>query len=229
MGKTAIILGATGLTGSFVLSMLVENKEYSKIIILSRKPIPVAGERVKLILTDFSDVASISQYIRGDEVFCCLGTTIKKARSVDNFIKIDFDLPYKIAVEAQRNGAGAFHLMSSIGANSKSRNYYLRTKGRLEEAIISLKFDRTVILRPSLLLGKRKENRFGEEIARFIFPSIDWLFWGPLAQYRAIKSKTVAEAMIATTQLGPGLHILDSAKIKSLINKSGNAKKSRTS
>jgi uncharacterized protein YbjT (DUF2867 family) len=216
VGKTAIIFGVTGLTGSKVLSELVKTKEYSKIVAITRKTIPVAGDKIQLIVDDFSDIQSLIKFIKGDEIFCCLGTTLKKAGSKNAFLKTDFDLQYKLAVEGRRNGVNAFYLISSLGANSKSFNYYLKTKGRLEEAIVDLKFDKTVIFRPSLLLGKRKEFRLGENISKIIFTSVGWLFIGPLKKYKAIQAEILAKSMISAVKLETGIHTFESDKIKLL-------------
>lgn len=196
MPKTAILLGATGLVGSKLLPLLVESKEYEKIIIVSRKIIPVAGTKVQLIVDDMKDINKFSAYIKGDDLFCCLGTTIKKAGSKEAFKRIDYDLPYKIAVEARRNNVAAFYLISSAGANPKSVFNYLKVKGELEQAIQALNFDKFAALRPSLLLGQRNEFRLMESLSQKLFSTINPLFIGPLIQMRAIKAASVAKAMV---------------------------------
>jgi uncharacterized protein YbjT (DUF2867 family) len=216
VGKTAIILGATGLTGSHLLSLLVNNNAYTKIIILSRKQIPFAGDKIELVLTDFSDIQSLSNKIKGDDIFCCLGTTLKKAGSIAAFIKTDYDIPYKVALEGHRNEVKAFYLVSSIGAKADSYNYYIKTKGRLEQSIKELNFDKTVILRPSFLTGNRKEFRFTETIAKFIYIPFSVFFLGPLKKYKTVQALKVAKMLVKSTQFTPGFYIIESDKINSI-------------
>lgn len=166
------------------------------------------------IITDFGNLDSVSGKISGDDLFICLGTTIRKAGSVANMEKIDRDLPVLIAETALRNGTTGAAVVSSIGANPGSSNYYLRIKGEMEEKIISLDFPRTVIARPSMLLGERKEIRAGEIIGKAVMKTFNPVLTGKLRKYRAIHGKDVARAMIILLQECQGVRIAESDELQ---------------
>ena len=194
--KTAIIVGSTGLVGSHLLERLIEDDRYCRIVLLSRKQHELESSKVETIITDFSNEEVLLSSIKGDEVFCCLGTTIAKAGSKANFRKIDLELPLTIAEIAVRNGVAAYYLVSSLGASTSTMNFYLKTKGQLEKALSDLNIGRLAIFRPSLLLGKRSEVRIGESVGGAIFPLLNPFLLGPLKKYRPIQADTVAAAMV---------------------------------
>jgi uncharacterized protein YbjT (DUF2867 family) len=194
--KTAVLFGPTGLIGNNVLYLLMNDERYEKIIVFSRKEIPLTHEKIDLISTDFSDFGSIRPMISGTDLFCCLGTTMKKAGSREAFRETDYQLVVNIAEAAKENGIQNVLVISSVGANAKSRNFYLRTKGEMEEKLQTISFQKLIILRPSLLLGKRNEFRLLEEIGKIVILMFSFLFIGRLRKYRPNKASSVARVMI---------------------------------
>jgi uncharacterized protein YbjT (DUF2867 family) len=194
--KTAIILGATGLTGTELLKQLLNDDHYQKIILFSRKSTNIKNSKLTEHITDFDQLHKIEHLIIGDIIFCCLGTTIKTAGSKTAFRKVDFNYISDFALLAKQNGLNQFYLQSSIGADSQSNNYYLKIKGETENAIKKLNFESFTIFRPSMLLGNRIEFRFGETLAKLAMRFLSFLFVGRLKLYKAIDAKQVAKAMI---------------------------------
>ncbi len=194
--KTAILFGATGLTGNHVLHKLVEDNRYGKIKVLTRSEPEIRSDKIEVIKTPLEKLHEHADKIDGDEIFCCLGTTIKKAGSKDKFRMVDYQFPVTIAKTASKNKVPGFILVSSIGADPESSNFYLRTKGEVEHAVQQLKFEKTIILRPSMLLGKRDEFRFMEEAGKLIMSPLRFVLRGKLKKYRAIHARTVAKAMV---------------------------------
>ncbi|MFO7573539.1 MAG: NAD(P)H-binding protein [Bacteroidales bacterium] len=194
--KTAVVFGATGLVGSELVRELESDERYSAVKVLVRRDVEFDGEKTEVLKVNVSDVNSYATDIKGDELFICLGTTIKKAGSVSAMEAADRDLPAEIAIAAINNGVEAVAVVSSIGADPGSRNYYLRIKGEMEERIAGAGFKRTVIVRPSILFGKRKEYRFGEEMGKAIMKVFRFLLMGRLRKYRGIEARDVARAMI---------------------------------
>lgn len=217
MKKTAVIFGATGLTGSFLLQQLCESGRYDSVVAFSRKKLVYTHPVLKNITSTLENVEEISEQVKGDDLFCCLGTTIKKAGNREVFRKVDMQLPAALARVAEINGIQKFLVISSIGANHRSSNFYLRTKGEMENQVLSTHISQIYILRPSMLLGPRKEFRFGEEAGKFLMKLIDPLLFGKLRKYRAIHAETVASAMIKLAQKNNReLQIIESDKIKEI-------------
>jgi uncharacterized protein YbjT (DUF2867 family) len=200
--KTAIVIGSTGLTGGYLLTELVANPNYSKIIVLVRKASGQHNLKVEELIVDFNKLSDFKNKIIGDDVYCTIGTTIKKAGSQDAFTKVDLEYPLSIAKIAKENGAKHFLLMSSLGANAASGNFYLKTKGALENNLRDLNFDSLSIFRPSILLGPRREFRLGEKIGIFFMRLFSFLLLGGLKKYRPIHVKQVAHAMAKAGQDG---------------------------
>ena len=194
--KTAIVFGATGLVGSLLLQHLCESPVYSQVITFSRKSIHFNHPKLKEVFNYFTDLSSIKKSLYGDDLFCCIGTTIKKAGSQENFRKIDFEMPVQLAKMAEENKIKGFFVVSSIGADSRSSNFYLRTKGEMEKEVLDCNIPKIAVVRPSMLLGKRNEFRFGEEVGKIIMKSFSFLIQGKYRKYRAIKAETVAKALI---------------------------------
>lgn len=188
--KTAIIIGATGLVGSSLTQVLIDDLRYEKIKILVRKKINLDHPKLEQIIFNFENPDQ--NVIKGDELFCCLGTTIKKAGSQNAFRKVDFDYPTQIAKIAKDNNIHKMAVVSSMGANSKSRIFYNKVKGEMEETLKNISFQSLIIFRPSLLLGKRDEFRFGEKVAS-VFMTTFSIFIP--AKYKGIEATKVALAM----------------------------------
>lgn len=215
--KTAIVFGATGLVGNLLLEELINAGNYKSIIIFVRQTTNISEPPVEEIVTDFSIPESYLPKIKGDDLFICTGTTIKKAGSVTNVEKIDRDLPAMVAEAAYKNGVKRIAVVSSIGADKTSKNYYLRIKGEMEENILKIGFEKTVIVRPSILLGERKEKRTGEIVGKAVMKAIQPVFTGKFRKYRPIHGGDVAKAMIALLEKGEGKNIFESDELKKFL------------
>lgn len=192
--KTAIIAGSTGLVGSHLLTQLLENENYSEVIALVRKPLLKSHIKLRYVIFDYKNPdASV---LKADDMYCCLGTTLKKAGSKEAQYEVDHDYPLIIAKLGKDQGIKKFLLVSSIGATVKTGNFYLKTKGKLEEDLKFLNFNSLIIFRPSFLLGDRSEFRFGEKIGIIFMKLISPFLIGKLKKYKAIHAKQVATAMI---------------------------------
>lgn len=216
--KTAIVFGSTGLIGNLLLEELTKAEYYSLIKSFVRQTTGISEPKVEEIVIDFSDRTSLSKLITGDDIFICLGTTIKKAGSVANMEKIDRDLPLEIAGSAVAAGVKGIAVVSSIGASSGASNYYLRIKGEMEDGISALPFDRKVIVRPSMLLGERKERRTGEIVGKVVMTAFKPVLIGKLLKYRAIHGRDVAKAMIALLNSPHEKIIFESDELQKLAN-----------
>lgn len=197
MAKTALLLGATGLVGSHLLQQLLESPHYAQVVALGRRPLDVQHPKLRQEIIDFDhpDPAKI----KGDDLFCALGTTLRKAGSKEAQYKIDCLYPFEIGRIARENGARQYLLVSSVGADAKSSGFYLKTKGELEEKIVGLGFEHFVAARPSFLLGDRQEFRLGEKmgiaLAKVFEPLIP-------RRYRGIEAAKVARALIRSANNG---------------------------
>jgi uncharacterized protein YbjT (DUF2867 family) len=216
--RTALIVGATGLIGKSCLYELLENTSYTKVIALVRKPLAIKHHQLHQLVVNFDELDSLTNELIADDVFCCLGTTIKVAGSQENFRKVDLEYPLKVAELTLQNGATQFLLVSAMGANTQSSIFYNKVKGEVEERIGALGFLSFHIFQPSLLLGARKEFRLGELIGKAIMKGLSFLFIGPIKKYKAIPGSTVAKAMVAIAlQQKAGLYIFESDSISSIL------------
>lgn len=194
--KTALVFGATGQTGALLTDYLLAHPDYETVKIIVRTSTGKKHPKLKELVNPLSNPEFIQNEIRGDVLFCCLGTTIRKAGSQEAFKQVDYELPVSLAKIAKRNNIPCMVTISSVGATANSSNFYIRTKGQMEQDIAALGIEKSVFVRPSLLLGKRKETRFGELIGKWIMTLVNPLFIGKLKRYKAIPSATVAKAMI---------------------------------
>ncbi|MBS0000113.1 MAG: NAD-dependent epimerase/dehydratase family protein [Cyclobacteriaceae bacterium] len=211
----AIIAGATGLVGSHLLKQLAEDQDYDEIWVLTRRPLNSKQKKIKEVLADFEDLESSLQHVKADHVFCCLGTTMKKAKSKEAFKKVDLEYPRELARIMLSRKAQKFLLVSALGASTGSFIFYNRVKGEVEKEIRHLGYPGLVIFRPSLLLGDREEQRTGEDIAKKTYKYLDKLFIGPLKKYRGIHAATVAACMIKMAKKSHiGTWILESDQIQ---------------
>lgn len=213
MKKTAVVFGASGLVGSHLLPLLFEDDTYDVVLTFNRQPLGIVAAKLEEVITDFKDLDSLRKQVKGDVVFCCLGTTISKAGSEAAFRRVDFELVRWVAVAAAENKIPQFLVVSSMGADAQSRNFYLRTKGEMEKAVSVLNFNQCVILRPSMLTGSRKEFRFGERVGQFFM----WTFWLAIpAKYKLIRARTVARAMVAIANDGKFSGVMESDQIRKI-------------
>ena len=191
--RTALVAGSTGLIGSQLLELLLAESSYTKVIALSRKPLSISHSKLENIVVEANDLKKHHE-LKADDVFCCLGTTIKQAKTKEAFSKVDFDYPLKLANILKANGASQYHLISALGADRSSSIFYNQVKGKVEEAIGAVGFDSFHIFRPSLLIGPRKESRAGEDAAKVFYKIFSFLI--PI-KYKGIESIKVARAMIS--------------------------------
>jgi uncharacterized protein YbjT (DUF2867 family) len=218
MSKVALIAGATGLVGSALLDLLLKSDYYTKVISLQRTQSTVVHPKLVTIQTDFSNLNEII-IPNVSDAFCCLGTTIKKAGSKEQFIKVDFDFPLALAHLAIKANAKHFLIITAMGADEKSFFFYNQVKGKIENALTNLKeISQISIFRPSLLIGNRKEKRIGEIIGTGFAKIINPLMVGSLRKYQGIESVDVANAMYfqALYSIESGVRIYPSDEIKNI-------------
>jgi uncharacterized protein YbjT (DUF2867 family) len=210
----ALIAGATGLVGNQLLELLLSDESYSKVVILVRKPITMDHPKLIQILVDYDQLESLLLPVDVNHAFCALGTTIKTAGSQDAFRKVDHDYVVNLGKFCEKNGVQKFLVVSAMGADSSSGIFYNRVKGEMEVAIRQLSIPTVAIFRPSLLMGKRKDFRFGEKFAQAVMGALGFLFVGTLKKYKGIPAIIVAKAMIQTALKGKESHqVLNSAEI----------------
>lgn len=193
--KSALIAGATGLTGSELVKVLLDDPAYDKVKILVRRPLDMEHPKLEQIHADFYQLEKYAARFDVDDVYCCLGTTIRKAGSQKAFRRVDYDFPVAIAKLAKEAGAKKFLVISAMGADARSNIFYSRVKGQLEEALKKMEFQALHIFQPSLLLGERNEFRLGEKAASLLAPAFSPLLRGGMKKYKPIEAKQVAKAM----------------------------------
>ena len=217
MARTALVAGASGLVGSHVLHLLLEDPEYLRVTVLARRALPTTHKRLEQRILALDVLAQMPDFPRVHDVFCCLGTTIKRAGSQEAFRKVDYAYVVELARVAVRHRASQFLAVTAIGADPRSRVFYNRVKGEAEEALRRLSFEGMHLFRPSLLLGRRAERRPAEWMAMMLSPLISWAFMGSLARYRPIKALVVARAMVRVAREGGrGVRVYESDEIRRL-------------
>jgi uncharacterized protein YbjT (DUF2867 family) len=204
--KTALVAGSTGLIGSQLLQILLESNRYDQVKAATRSDLPVTHPRLVQVKVNYAALEAHAQELKADDIFCCLGTTMAKAKSKEKFREVDLEFPVKLAKLTFGLDAKQFLMVSALGADKKSSIYYNRIKGELEEVVSKLHFQAIHIFRPSLLLGPRAESRPGEEAAKLFYK----IFWFLLPdKYKAIHFEKVAKAMLhyaALEQKGVFIH-----------------------
>ena len=216
--KSALLFGASGLVGGHVLNQLISNNNYSKIKLFVRSSINISDPKIEIIQTDFNNLENHREDIKGDDCFFCIGTTKKNSPDKNEYKRVELEVPKQIAQIAKSNLVNSFVFISSGYADPKSSGDYLKFKGEVEEELKRLNFPKLGIMRPSFLLGDRKEKRIGEKIGIFVFKLLSPLFLGPLKKMKPIHSATVAKAMIAITQNDSSKTIFESNEISEIIN-----------
>ncbi len=216
-GRTALLIGASGLIGSELLTLLLESDIYKHVTIFVRRELPIKHRKLQQIVIDFDDLESYEAYFRVDDVFSCLGTTMKKAKTKQQFIKVDYEYTMRAAALAEKCNAKSFLTVSALGANPQSLFFYNRVKGETEEALQRLAIKSLHIFRPSLLLGKRQEFRLAEKAAEWLLCRLPFLFIGKLRKYKPIEAKKVAFAMFcAATSCQKGTYIYESDQVANI-------------
>jgi uncharacterized protein YbjT (DUF2867 family) len=194
--RTALLLGATGLVGGHCLERLLAEPAYDRVVVPGRRPVAREHPKLEQHQVDFDRLADHAALFAADDVFCCLGTTIRTAGSKEAFRRVDFGYPQEAARLAVERGARQFLLVSSLGADMGSLVFYNRVKGEAEAAVREAGFRRAVIARPSLLLGERSESRPGERVAEVALTALGPLLRGPLSSIRPIHARDVAAALV---------------------------------
>ena len=194
--KTAIVFGSTGLIGGHLVNQLIQDNYYTKIKIFVRSQTSINNEKVEVINIDFNNLGNHKTEITGDDCFFCIGTTKQNSPNRNEYQKVELDIPKEIGQIAKANSVKSFIFISSIYANPNSSGNYVKFKGLVEEELKKLSFSKLGILRPSFLMGKRKENRVGEKIGILTFSVLSPLLFGPFKKMRPISSEIVAKAMI---------------------------------
>ena len=195
MGKTAIILGASGLTGGFLLKELIEDANYAQIKIFARSPLKTKHKKVTEYIGDLLNLETFQSDFIGDVVFCCIGTTLKKTPDKNLYRKIDFGIPVASAKLCKANNISTLVVISSLGANANSSFFYPRTKGEMEASVLSYAIENTYLLQPSFIIGKRTESRFLEYVGLCITKLLSFVMVGPLKKFKSIAAITLAKAM----------------------------------
>ena len=206
MNKTALIAGSTGLIGSQLLQLLLDSDRYNHVIALTRQDLPLQHSKLTQLKIDFSKLGESLDDFAADDIYCCLGTTMAKAGTKENFYQVDFYYPLLLAKSWKQRGAKQYMLVSALGADKNSSIYYNQVKGEIEEAVTKEHFEATHIFRPSLLLGDRSEQRTGEDAARIFYKIFGFLI---PKKYKAINSANVARAMLhfaSQEQIGTHIH-----------------------
>ncbi len=220
MNKTAIVFGATGLVGKELIFELLEHANFLKVIAVVRKTLPFSNPKLEQIITaDFTNLDHLSLQVAADVFFCCIGTTIKKAGSQDAFKRVDLDIPVAIARLADSLHIPNLVIISSIGVNAQTSNFYLKTKAEMEQKVQAAYRGNLKIVRPSFLMGNRAEYRPVEKIASVVAKVLSVIMIGPLAKYKGIEAWDVARAMIQSINLPKERIIVESDELQSMAKK----------
>ena len=197
MAKSAIVLGATGLTGNILLKMLLDDSRYSNIIVFGRNSCNIKHPKLEEYIIDLFELEHYANKFKAHEVFCCIGTTKGKTSDKEIYMKIDYGIPVAAAKLCKANGIQTFIVISALGAKKKSKVFYNRVKGEMETAVLAQQITNTYILQPSLITGNREEFRFGESflnVIMTIFKPI--LHIGDLKRYLPIHPEKIAKCMV---------------------------------
>ena len=214
--KTALLFGSSGLIGGHLFNKLIESNDYTKIKLFVRSVSKINNPKVEIIKTDFNNLNNHKEEIKGDDCFFCIGTTKKNSPDKTEYKRIEHDMPIEIAKIAKLNSVNSFIYVSSGFADPKKSGDYLRFKGEVEEELKKLNFSALGIMRPSFLLGDRKEKRVGEKIGIFLFKLLSPLFLGPLKKMKPIHSETVANVMIKVANENIQQSVFESNEITNL-------------
>ena len=217
--KTVILLGATGLTGNLLLQQLLKDDDFQKIILFSRSSVKLQHSKLEEHLIDLFQLENYKGQFHADVVFCCVGTTQKKTPDKETYRKVDFGIPVTAAKLAKQNNIPKMIVVSAIGADKNSRFFYNKTKGEMEEAVLSEEITETYILRPSLIDGNREESRPFELAWKKVMRLANFIMIGPLKKYRSIQAETIASAIQILSKRNYPKSIIESEEIKEIVSK----------
>jgi len=220
--KTAILLGATGLTGGSLLNLLLKDERYEKVILFSRRSVKIQHQKIEEHIIDLFQLENYAEKFRADEVFCCIGSTQKKTPNNEAYKKVDVGIPSDAAKLAKEKDIKTFLVISALGADMDSRFFYNQIKGKMEANVLEQHIEHTYILRPSLISGQRKEKRPFEFLWKQVMKVANFMLLGPLKKYRSISPPTIAKAMMVLANTKPTVQIIESEKIKEITKKDFN-------
>ena len=215
--KSALLFGSSGLIGGHLLNQLIKNDYYDKIQIFVRSVPEINDPKVEIIKTDFNNLENHREDIKGDDCFFCIGTTRQNSPDKNDYRRVELDIPKEIAQIAKSNSINSFVFVSSGYADPKSSGDYLKFKGQVEEELKRLNFTKLGIMRPSFLMGNRKEKRIGEKIGILVFKLLSPLLLGPLKKMKPINSEIVAKAMIKAANENLEINTFESNEIVELV------------
>lgn len=213
MKKTAIILGATGLTGGHLLDFLLKDDRYKKIKLFSRSSVEISNPELEEHLIDLFELEKHKANFKADEVFCCIGTTKAKTPNNETYRKIDYGIPFAAAKLCKENNIQTFIVISAMGANPDSKVFYNKIKGEMERDVLKQNIQNTYILQPGLIGGNRNEKRLGESIAKFLFKILNPII---PKNYRTISPETIAKAMVVLANQGHSKKHIENQTIKDI-------------
>jgi len=221
--RTAIIVGATGLVGQALLEVLLADMSFKKIIVFTRRPLTIKHLKLQVVEIEFFNFNKEENYFKEAQVvYCCIGTTIKKAGSNEEFRKVEYEIPVQLAKTASKCGVRTFVVISSLGANLNSNNFYLKTKGEMERDVANSKFIKLAFVRPSFLLGEKNEFRFVDRLSQFSAALFSPLLIGPFRKYRPIHHLVVAKAMVQISNSASSETIYESYDLNRLVKSVSN-------
>tara|TARA_B100000886_G_C20418038_1_gene490142 strand:+ start:2035 stop:2673 length:639 start_codon:yes stop_codon:yes gene_type:complete len=207
----ALVIGGTGLVGSYLVKELIASEIHTFVTLLVRKKQLQAHPKINEIIFDFKDQSDIPFFDKVDQVFCCIGTTIKKAGSRKNFMDVDYGIPIRFAYWSERMRVRSFSIITSMGANESSMFFYNKVKGKVENEIKKVSIPKINIFRPALILGERLDKRPGEKLGQVIFRLINPILIGYARRYRAIEARQIARGMLYHLETtDQGVHIIES-------------------
>jgi uncharacterized protein YbjT (DUF2867 family) len=218
MLKTAIILGATGLTGGILLNNLIEDNSFEKIKLFSRKSVTIKSDKIEQYLIDVLQLEKYKNKFIADVVFCCVGTTAAKTKDIAKYKQIDYGIPVTAVKIAKENNIDTFVVISSMGANDSSTTFYSKTKGEMERDVLRQNIKNTYIVRPSLIGGHRNEFRIGERIGKGVMSLLNPMFLGRLKKYKMIHPEKIASCMQKLAKIELDQSIFSSDEIVEIAN-----------
>lgn len=213
MQKTAIILGATGLTGSHLLKLLLEDETFSKVVVFTRRETGIKQPKLEEHIIDLLQLDNYKELFKGDVVFCCIGTTKAKTPNKKAYKAIDYGIPVTAAKLAKQNNIDTYLVISAMGASETSKVFYNKLKGEMEREVLAQKIAHTYLLQPSLIVGERSEKRGGEKFAEVIMRTFGFLI---PEKYKMIQGKTIAKAMVEIAKNGYDKGVITSGELQEL-------------
>ena len=213
MKKTAIILGATGLTGSLLLELLLKDSDYDRVKVFTRHKLTISHPKIEEHVVDLLKLSDQANEFTADVVFCCIGTTKAKTPDKALYRAIDYGIPVEAAKLCKQNSINYLICISALGANPKSKVFYNQLKGEMERDVLALQIEHTYLLQPSLIVGNRKEKRTGEDFSKHFMKTLGFLI---PARYKMIDAETIAQAMLQMARKSSKEQKIPSDRIKSI-------------